>query len=133
MTEMSQSDLAQVEQAASERDALMEESVCLKEENATLYNQIASLQQAMISPESLMDNDAKVKYYTGLPSYKVLKAVFDFVYPCVKNNSRTVLPLFNQFLMALVRLRINMDIILSIFHTTLEYMLLMFLVHSKSG
>lgn len=70
------SDLAQVEQAASERDALMEEIVHLKEENATPYKQIASLQQAMITPVSLMDNDTKVKYYTGLPSYKILKAVF---------------------------------------------------------
>ena len=82
----------------------------LKEENAALCKQIASLNQAMITPESLMDNDAKVKYYTGLPSYKILKAIFDFVHPCVKNYSQTVLPLFNQFLMVLVRLRVNMDI-----------------------
>lgn len=74
----------------------------MKEENAALCKQIASLNQAMITPESLMDNDAKVKYYTGLLSYRILKAVFDFVYPCVKNYSQTVLPLFNQSLMVLV-------------------------------
>ena len=67
MTEMSQSDLAQVQQAASERDTLMEDNVRL-EENAALCKQIASLNEAIITPESLMDNDAKVKYYTGLPS-----------------------------------------------------------------
>ena len=33
----------------------------------------------MITPEPLTD-DTKVKYYTGLPSYKILKAAFDFVY-----------------------------------------------------
>ena len=94
MTEMSLSDLPQVEQAASEKDVLMEENARLKEENATLYKQIASLKQAIITPESLID--AKAKYDTGLPSYKIWKAVFDFVYPCVKKNySRTVLPLFD--------------------------------------
>ena len=43
MTEMSQIDLAQVEQAASERDALMEDNVHLKEGNVTLCKQIAFL------------------------------------------------------------------------------------------
>jgi hypothetical protein len=33
-----------------------------------------------------------------------------FVYPCVKNYSCRLLPLFDQFLMVLVRLRLNMDI-----------------------
>ena len=107
MTELSLDDLAMAEQAASEKDA---EISRLKDENVTLLKQISSLKEAMITQESLNDSDAKVKYYTGLPSYGVLKAVFDFVYPCVRNYSRTVLPLFDQFLMVLVRLRLNMDI-----------------------
>ena len=58
----------------------------------------------MITPESLTDNDTKVKYYTGLPSYKNLKGVFNFVHPCIKNYSWTLLPLF---LMVLVWLRVK--------------------------
>ena len=110
ITELTLSDLAEVEKAASEKDVLSKENARLKEENASLRKQVISLRQAIITPESLKDCDQKVKYYTGLPSYNILKAVFDFVYPCVKNYSRTALPLFNQFLMVLARLRVNMDI-----------------------
>ena len=81
----------------------------LKRENSELTKQIAVVKQALITPEALMKDDSKVKYFTGLPSYKILKAVFDFVSPCFKTYSRTALPLFNQFLMVLVRLRLNMD------------------------
>ena len=100
MTELSLDDLITAEQVASEKYA---EISRLKDESVLLRKQISSLKEAMITQESLKDSDAKVKYYTGLPSYGVLKAVFDFVYPCVKNYSRTVLPLFDQFLMVLLQ------------------------------
>ena len=58
----------------------------------------------------LMNDDAKVKYYTGLPSYKLLKAIFDYISPCIDRHSRTSLSLFNQFLMVLVRLRVNTEV-----------------------
>ena len=107
MTEISADDLAK---AASDNDVQMEEISRLKGENAPLQKQIATLKEAMITSESLNHNDAKVKYYKGLPSYVVLKVVFDFVSPCVTNYSRTSLPLIDQFIMVLVRLRLNMDI-----------------------
>jgi hypothetical protein len=94
----------------AERDRLKEENLTLKSEKASLYAEISVLRKAVITPESLMDDNAKVKYYTGLPSYKVLKAVFDFLSPCINSYSRTALPLFSQFLMVLVRLRVNMEV-----------------------
>ena len=107
MTEILVDDLAM---AASDNDVLMEEISRLKGENAALQKQIATLKEAMLTSESLKHNDAKVKYYTGLPSYGALKVVFDFVSPCVTNYSHTSLPLIDQFIMVLVRLRLNMDI-----------------------
>ena len=98
MTEVTLEEFNQVEKAASEKATLVEEIDRLKAENAILCKQIVTLKQALITPESLMDSDAKVKYYTGIPSYDILKAIFDFVFPCIKSSSRTVLPLFNQFL-----------------------------------
>jgi len=64
----------------------------------------------MITLESLKENNAKVKYYTGLPSFGTLKAVFDFVSPCLESSSKKGLPLFSQFLMVLTRLRLNLDL-----------------------
>ena len=94
MTELLAENLAK---AASDGDILMEEISQMKGENAALQKQIATLKEAMVTSESLKHNDAKVKYYTGLPSYGVLKVVFDFVSPCVTNYSRTSLPLIDQF------------------------------------
>jgi len=56
------------------------------------------------------DDDKKVKYYTGLPSYEVLKIVFDFVAKglpdCFSGGKRTP---FEQFFITLMKLRLNLD------------------------
>jgi len=54
------------------------------------------------------DDDAKVNYFTGLPSYKPLMAVFKFVSPCIE-DSRSTLPKFQQFLLVLMKVRLNLD------------------------
>ena len=82
----------------------------------------------MITQGSLKDSDAKVKYYTGLPSHGVLKAVFVFVYPCVENYSRTLIPLFDQFPMVPV-----LTWTLSIFLTAFGCTLLMCLEQSEGA
>ena len=114
ITELTVKGIANLEESNSvlmaERDRLMQENAMLKESNASLCEEIAILRKAVITPESLMDDDTKVKYYTGLPSYKILKAIFDFLSPCVNRYSRTALPLFHQFLMVLARLRLNMEV-----------------------
>ncbi len=47
-----------------------------------------------------------MKFYTGLPSYAVLMIIFDFVAPYIP-STRSVLPKFQQFLMVLMKLRLN--------------------------
>ena len=59
MTELSLDDLT---------TALSEKISHLKNENVLLCQQMLSQKEAMITQESLMDSDVKVKYYTGLPS-----------------------------------------------------------------
>ena len=107
---VTQQTLDEITQLREENEHLLKENSTLKEENAAMYKEIATLKKGMITLEALMVDNGKVKYYTGLPSFEVLKAIFDFVQPCVNNYSRTTLPLLNQFLMVLVRLRINMDV-----------------------
>ena len=85
----------------AEKECLKQENDTLKVTNALLCAQIQVLGRAVITPKSLMDDDSKVKYYTGLPSFNVLKATFDFVSPCVGTYSRMALPLFDQFLLVL--------------------------------
>ena len=57
--------------------------------------------------ETLQCNVDAIKFYTGLPSYSLLKTVFDFVSPWDKHHN-SALPLFQQFLMTLVKLRLNL-------------------------
>ena len=60
---------------------------------------------------NLVDDDSKVQYYTGLPSYVLLKLVFDFVtvgMPSTFSDSRC--SKFQQFLIVLMRLRLNLGV-----------------------
>ena len=52
------------------------------------------------------DDDDKVKFYTGLPSFEVLKTTFDFVAPHVKRRS-LLLSKFQEFIMVLMKLHLN--------------------------
>ena len=78
-------------------------------ENAHLIEENTMLSKAMINRESLMNDDVKVKYYTGLLLYKTIN-FYDFVYPSFKHYPQIALSLFSQFLMVLVRLRITMEV-----------------------
>ena len=56
---------------------------------------------------SLTDGDTKIKYYTGLPSFPVLMALFNFVGGSVEVTNRSALSLFQQLMLVLMKLRIN--------------------------
>lgn len=55
-----------------------------------------------------MCDDESVKLYTGLSSYAVLMIVFEFVASAVPDHHRSKLPKFSQFLMVLMKLRLNL-------------------------
>ena len=62
-----------------------------------------------ITEETLVNDSKKVRYYTGLPSYECLKAVYDFVSVDLPNSftSGKKCP-FEQFLIALMKLCLNL-------------------------
>ena len=91
-------------------ETAVEENTRLKIENASLLAEVGRLLKKLIVEEEMIGDDSKVKYFTGLPSYGILKTVVDFIYPCINDSSRSSLSPFNQFLMVLVRLRMNMDV-----------------------
>ena len=53
--------------------------------------------------------DDRVRFYTGLPGFDVLKATFGFVSPFVTRKSKS-LSLFQEFVMVLIRLRLNVPL-----------------------
>lgn len=62
-----------------------------------------------IFSEQFLKNDDAVKFYTGLPSFEVLKTIFDFVAPPIKilNKNPQKLTNFQEFMIVLVKLRLD--------------------------
>ena len=83
---------------------LEEENQCLRGENHSLKDLIAKQE---VHEHSFTDNQTKVKFYTGLPSFATLMVMLEFVAPYVP-STRCVLPMFQQFLMILMKLRLNL-------------------------
>ena len=64
---------------------------------------------SLISPDELKTNKKMVTYYTGLPSYAVLMVLYDFIAPFVSSNhGRNKLSKFHQFMIVLMKLRLNL-------------------------
>eukprot|EP00112_Aurelia_sp_Birch-Aquarium-sp1_P005651 Seg1643.5 transcript_id=Seg1643.5/GoldUCD/mRNA.D3Y31 product="hypothetical protein" protein_id=Seg1643.5/GoldUCD/D3Y31 len=53
-----------------------------------------------------MNDDAKVRFYTGLPTYDVLLTVFDFIKHYDSRKS-SALSSFQEFILTLMKLRLN--------------------------
>ena len=85
---------------------LRDECKQLRETNQTLQDIITKNQP--LREQSLKDDDSKVKYHTGLPSFKALMAVFTLVVSSSKDKGRTLLSYFQQFLMVLMKLLLNL-------------------------
>ena len=60
-----------------------------------------SINKQSLTKQSFMNDDGKVKYYTGLPSFARLIALFTFVSTLVLDSSKTSLPPFQQFIVVL--------------------------------
>ena len=58
--------------------------------------------------EYFCNDDDKVKFYTGLPSYEILIKTFSFIAPhATRQFSRARLSKFQEFIMVLMKLRLN--------------------------
>ena len=68
--------------------------------------------QAVLQPfteEYFADHDDRVRFYTGLPGFDVLKATFSFTSPFFTRRSKS-LSLFQEFIMVIRKLRLNVPL-----------------------
>ena len=65
------------------------------------------------------ENNEKVLFYTGLDNFKVLPTVFDSLFAVVGENNRVMLSPFQEKVLTLMRLRLNLTI--NIFHIDLIF------------
>ncbi len=78
------------------------ECQALRTENMLLKDK---MNRTGLNEMSLPNSDKKVNILTGIPTYSVLMVVFQFVAPCLKLKSG--LTLFQQYMLALIKLRMN--------------------------
>lgn len=107
MTDMTMTHISQLEDmSVSNISKLQEEVQALREENESLRMTIES---ERLTEEGFKNySPQKIKYFTGLPSFSTFMALFNFIAPSVGDNSQSTLPLFQQFLMVLMKLRLNL-------------------------
>ena len=83
----------------------------IQRELQELTNEVASLkseiqQSTKFDKSEFESNDDKVKYFTGLPSYSILLALFTYLEPYIPTK-----PLLNKFrllILTLIHLRLNL-------------------------
>ena len=77
---------------------MQEESKNVKEQHEQEKERSPVLQAANSHDfvSRLESQDEKVKYFTGLPTYKCLRAVFDFVFPPPCNDDKFTLTHFQH-------------------------------------
>ncbi|KAG7261450.1 hypothetical protein CRUP_024126 [Coryphaenoides rupestris] len=68
-----------------------------------------ALAKRKMDEESLKEDDAKVKYYTGLPCFGLLMGLLSTVMPYLPTSFRTLSP-FQMVFLTLMRLRLNLPL-----------------------
>lgn len=63
-----------------------------------------------LSQESFQKNEDKTKFYTGLPNFLVLMQVFQLCEPNITRGHLSVLSKFDQVILVLLRLRLNLPL-----------------------
>jgi len=87
-----------------EKSDLQAQVELLRKHNSTLVCTVSNL---VLHEDSLGNDDAKVAYYTGLPTCVPLMHIFVLVSPKIPDSPLYVLSKFQQFLMVLMGLRLN--------------------------
>ena len=67
-----------------------------------------SIKHTSFDEKDLNGDDEKVNFYTGLPTYATLMAIFNFVSTHIPLSSSASLANFQQFLIVLMKLRLNL-------------------------
>ena len=94
---------------ASKVEALQRELVESKNNNRALVEKLEKQPPLPFCEESLV-NDEMVKFYTGLPNKKILRAVFDHVSRTLASDGVTKLLPFQELMCTLLKLRLNSPI-----------------------
>lgn len=81
------------------------DNIALRNEARLLKNK---LQYIVISEETLANDNSKVLFYTGIPTFSLLKSIFSLVTKIMEFNLNSSLSPFQEFLVVMMRIRLNL-------------------------
>lgn len=98
-----------VSEAGTQTETSMQYLEALHQYSQTLSSELQALKNKKLEfgEEALRDDDGKVSFYTGLPSFSVLAAVYQLVEPAVRHTPQNGLEKFEEFLVFLMKLKCN--------------------------
>lgn len=68
------------------------------------------LLDAQLNMETFQNNNEKTQFYTGLPNFFMLIQVYHLVLPYIKSTSTNALTPFQELLLVLIRVRLNVPL-----------------------
>lgn len=93
-------------------DLSMENISSVMDDNMKLRQEVqelkTSLKQASLDEDAFCDNDSKVSFYTGLPTWYMLTTLLSFIAGHLQQSSRCALSPFQQLILTLMKLRLNL-------------------------
>ena len=98
---------------------------------ATQTTEFDYLKTQPFTDDYFKDSDDRSRFYTGLPDFHLLTTTFEFVSPYVNRRTKT-LSLFQEFVMVLIKLRLNVPN-LYLAYTGLKFLLQLCHVYLKHG
>lgn len=95
----------------AEKQLLQTEVQSLLSENISLKKRLhcCSFSEDSFSGDC-KEKSERVKYYTGLPNFLVLMALVNFLAPHISKGPRTITTSFQETLIVLMRLRLNLPV-----------------------
>ena len=72
-----------------------------------LNSTTGQLLSVQLTEDSFRYNDDKTKFYNGIPKFSLLMHVLNLIAPHMKRNTQNALSQFQEFLLVLIRLKLN--------------------------
>ena len=83
------------------------QQIYMQDITAELSSTKGQLLSVQLTEDSFRDNDDKTKFYTGIPKFSLLMHVLNLIAPHIKRNIQNALSQFQEFLLVLIRLKLN--------------------------
>jgi hypothetical protein len=72
------------------------------------FSKCSCCEKFLLTEHALKCNNFAIEFYTGLPQYSTLKAVFDLASDGLEKHHNSSLSLFQEFMLTLMKLRLNL-------------------------